>query len=99
MVVLGVLYTQWIKSVGDLKRGAYLDQFGLHDGSGNVLQLLAINVDPASNRDGVAHILRRHALEVSCKALGIQDVVAMARCNEDLSTASAGAGAGGPAEE
>ncbi|GFE86020.1 SDR family NAD(P)-dependent oxidoreductase [Steroidobacter agaridevorans] len=45
--VLGVVYSQRIKDVAALSSRSAVDVHELHDASGSVVQLLALNVDPA----------------------------------------------------
>ena len=81
--VIGVLFTQRIRSDVGLRCGKFATQLDLHDNSGAILQLCAIAVDGDICDGNIGAELRNYALKFA-RSLGgaITRVVAMTRCSE-----------------
>lgn len=55
--VCGVLYTQKISSIDDLRAGCFANQSKLHSASGNIIQLLSIGADNSVAGDLITSII------------------------------------------
>lgn len=78
--VLGVIYSQRIASVGALVRRSAANVHQLHDESGQIVQILAVNADPAAHDLDVADVLLAFMLQQCRQIPGVGQVVAVEAC-------------------
>jgi hypothetical protein len=84
--VVGVIYTQIIKSIESLKDASFKLQTTLHDETGSTLQLLGVAVLPVHAALNISLVLRDFALLVAKASNEISSVIAMTRCSSNFHT-------------
>ncbi|OCQ18834.1 hypothetical protein A7985_22730 [Pseudoalteromonas luteoviolacea] len=80
--VLGVVYSQRIKEVQQIYRCQAHNVHELHDPSGEVVQLLAINVDPQWQSYGYGDQLLEFILQVGSVMNGVKRLVGVTLCKK-----------------
>ncbi|NEO04111.1 MULTISPECIES: type I polyketide synthase [unclassified Moorena] len=80
--VVGVIYTQRIKSVESLKSANFKTLPELHVKDGPVLQLLSLNVNPERQGLGLGDMLRQFTLQWAELKEGIECVAGVTRCKD-----------------
>ena len=78
--VLGVIYSQRIASVDALMACRADDVHRLHDPSGSIIQLLAVNVDPRTQNAGYGDQLLELMLQRCGLMTGVEQVVGVTLC-------------------
>ncbi|HKO55117.1 MAG TPA: SDR family NAD(P)-dependent oxidoreductase, partial [Thermoanaerobaculia bacterium] len=78
--VLGVIYSQRIADADALTTRTAADVHELHDPSGSVIQLLAVNLDPRVQNAGYGDQLLEHMLQRCSVMAGIDRVVGVTLC-------------------
>lgn len=78
--VLGVVYSQRIRDVGALASRSAADVHELHDASGSIVQLLALNVDPAVQNLSLGDQLLEFMLQRCSSIEGVDRVVGVTLC-------------------
>jgi acyl transferase domain-containing protein/acyl carrier protein len=80
--VKGVIYSQRIRDEADLGSCTMDDVHRLHDPDGDVVQLLAVNIDPGSQNLACGDQLLEFMLQRSCLQRGVRKVVAVTLCKD-----------------
>ena len=83
--VKGVIYSQRIRDAEDLSRCTMDDVHTLHDPDGDVVQLLAVNIDPAIQHLASGDQLLEFMLQRSCLQRRVSRVVAVTLCKDYVS--------------
>ena len=78
--VKGVIYSQRIHNELDLIKRNMDNVHELHDPTGNIVQLLAVNIDPDSQDLACGDQLLEFMLQRSCLQQGVQKIVAVTLC-------------------
>ncbi|WP_129645080.1 SDR family NAD(P)-dependent oxidoreductase [Peristeroidobacter agariperforans] len=84
--VLGAVYSQRIRDVAALASRSAADVHELHDASGSIVQLLALNVDPAVQNLSLGDQLLEFALQRCGSMDGVDRVVGVTLCKRFDST-------------
>ena len=79
--IIGVLFTQRIRSEDVLREGKFENQVNLHDNNGTILQLCAIAVDGDISGGNIGAELRNFALKYARSCGTLTSVVAVTRCS------------------
>jgi acyl transferase domain-containing protein/enoyl-CoA hydratase/carnithine racemase/acyl carrier protein len=88
--VLGVIYSQRIASTAALMERTAADVHELHDESGSIVQLLAVNVDPRTQSGSYGDQLLEFMLQRCAFMTGIEQVVGVTLCkNYDVESGQA----------
>src|SRR5213076_3278785 len=77
---LGVIYSQRIASVGALAARSAASVHELHDDSGSIVQLLAVNIDPRAQNASYGDQLLEFMLQRCGLMTGIEQVVGVTLC-------------------
>ena len=80
--VKGVIYSQRIRDEADIARCTMDDVHRLHDPDGDVVQLLAVNIDPGSQNLACGDQLLEFMLQRSCLQQGVRKIVAVTLCKD-----------------
>ncbi|MFC3195097.1 GNAT family N-acetyltransferase [Marinicella sediminis] len=80
--VLGVIYSQLINDVADLYQAVADNVHHLHRPDGKVVQLLAVNIDPAQQSFGYGDQLLEFMLQVGTVMTGVNRVVGVTLCKK-----------------
>jgi len=78
--VLGVIYSQRIRSADALDACTAADVHGLHDPQGSTVQLLAVNIDPAAQHLNYGDQLLEFMLQRCALVEGVDRVVGVTLC-------------------
>lgn len=78
--IIGVIYTQQISNVEELKNTPFHLINTLHTPKGNIIQLLAINITPSMQDRGLGDALLSFVLQWCTLKAGIEKVVGVTRC-------------------
>jgi acyl transferase domain-containing protein/enoyl-CoA hydratase/carnithine racemase/acyl carrier protein/SAM-dependent methyltransferase/ribosomal protein S18 acetylase RimI-like enzyme len=78
--VLGVIYSQRITAVDELAKCDAASVHQLHDASGAIVQLLAVNIDPAAQASGYGDQLLEFMLQRCALVAGVTQVVGVTLC-------------------
>ncbi len=78
--VKGVIYSQRIRDEAHLAHHTMDNVHRLHDLGGDVVQLLAVNIDPGSQNLGCGDQLLEFMLQRSCLQRGVRRIVAVTLC-------------------
>lgn len=80
--VKGVIYSQRIRNDADLAHRTMDDVHRLHDLGGDLVQLLAVNIDPGSQNLACGDQLLEFMLQRSCLQRGVRRIVAVTLCKD-----------------
>lgn len=80
--VKGVIYSQRIHDEADLSRCTMDEVHRLHDPAGDVVQLLAVNIDPDSQNLACGDQLLEFMLQRSSLQRGVRKIVAVTLCKD-----------------
>lgn len=80
--VKGVIYSQRIRDESELRHRTMDDVHELHEADGDVVQLLAINIDPDTQHLGCGDQLLEFMLQRSSLQRGVRKIVAVTLCKD-----------------
>ena len=80
--VVGVIYSQRISDISDLDQCSSENVYKLHNGTGSIIQLLAVNVFPEFQNQNLGDQLLEFMLQRCSLINGVNQVVAVTLCKE-----------------